>query len=126
MTISSVSSIKLVLNRCYGGFTLSLAATKWLAERGCAPAAEVLNDPTFFWDFEGEDFHGEFKGWRGCKIPRHSPLLVECVETLGDSASGDCSDLKVVEVAGNRYIVEEYDGYEGVRTPDSIKWITVE
>jgi hypothetical protein len=50
------------------------------------------------------------------------PLLVECINALGDKASGDMSKLVVYSVAG-KYRVTEYDGFESIETPGNINWI---
>lgn len=91
--------MKVVYNSCYGGFGLSEQAWEWLRERG-----ETRDD------------------W---SIPRHSPRLVECVETLGQEAWGPYASLHVAEVAGNRYKINEYDGSETVVEPHDIRWIVV-
>lgn len=87
---------KVVYNACYGGFGLSDAARYWLKSRGAG------------------------LGGRGLRyeIPRHHPLLVECVEALGADASGFCSNLVLREVNGP-YRITEFDGYEEVLEPDS-------
>ena len=90
-------SNKVVINACYGGFNLSEKAEKWLTDRGVS-----LDD-----------------------LERHNPLLVKCVETLGEGAGGECSKLKIVEINNNKYRIVEYDGWESVETPDSIEWITI-
>lgn len=93
---------KVVINICYGGYGLSGEAQTWLRERG----REDLCD---------------------YDAPRHDPTLIECVETLGDRASGYCADLAVVEIKGSRYRIEEYDGLEHVITPfDEVGWIDIE
>ena len=112
--------VKVVFNACYGGFSLSLAATEWLAARGCQEAIDCLAAESSFWIFEGER---EFYGFR--RICRHSSLLVECVETLGEAANGSAASLEIKEISGDRYRIEEYDGAEGVVEPDDLKWITV-
>ena len=86
---------KIVINCCYGGYGLSTEALQWL---------------------------GVVQGWER-QVPRHHPLLVECVETLGEAANGRFANLKVVTIEGSKYIVEEYDGFESVRTPETMKWI---
>ncbi len=91
---------KIVINCCYGGFTLSDAALEWLSNKGLK-----LNGP-----------YPTTK-----ELPRHHPLLVECVNSLGDKASGDMSKLVVYSVAG-KYRVTEYDGFESIETPEDITW----
>ena len=94
-------AVKVVCNDCYGGFSLSKEAIKWLAERGVETG--VYSD-----------------------LPRHHPLLVQCVEELGDDADGDMASLYVHTLKGNKYIIKEYDGLERAVEPDYIQWIVVE
>lgn len=92
---------QVVINCCYGGFALSDKALAWLANRGVK-----LDSPYPTTD----------------DLPRHHPLLVECVKVLGKEASGDMSKLDIVSVTGN-YRVTEYDGFESIETPEAMKWI---
>jgi hypothetical protein len=107
-----MSKVKVVINRCFGGFSLSKEAMEYLAERGNVEAQEVLKD------------RGIFGGYL-YDTPRHDPGLVETVEHLGDKASGTCAQLEVEVIEGNKYIIDEYDGAESVVTPKDINWITV-
>jgi hypothetical protein len=83
--------MKVVVNRCYGGFGLSKEALAWLRERG----------------------------WKHCDwpadAPRHDPLLVACVEAFGDRASGECASLSI-EDADSAYKIREHDGFEHVES----------
>lgn len=112
---------KIVINACYGGFSLSLAATEWLASHGCEEATKELADPSSYFEYEGEK---SFMGFRPSRS-RHDALLVECIEALGEAASGDCARLIIETIEGNQYRITEYDGAEGIETPERIKWITV-
>ena len=96
---------KVVYNVCFGGFGLSKTAIKWLKDKGL--------DVPLYGDRE---------------IPRHDPLLVECVETLGDEACGDFADLCVKTISENMYYIDEYDGSESVVTPNSMRasWIKID
>lgn len=54
------------------------------------------------------------------RIPRHHPLLVECVETLGDGVNGEyvtlpwnqqnVADLKVTQITGKYYYIHPVVG----------------
>ncbi len=99
---------KVVINTCYGGFDLSEEALKFLQKRG----HEVV-----------------FESW-GCylvnDIERHNKDLIECVETLGEqAASGSCARLFIQEISGDIYSIEEYDGVESIKTPDTYHWINI-
>lgn len=78
--------MKVVINRCYGGFSLSEKAMKFL---------------------------GVGSEWPD--IARDDPKLVECVEKLGEEANGAYAELKVVEIPDDvNWEIGEYDGLEWV------------
>ena len=91
-------SIKVVINTCYGGFSLSEEATHRI---------ETLTGV----EFDPYDH------------PRHCQVLVAIVEEMGEAANGRCADLDIVELKGRKYIVREYDGSEWAQEPDDIKWV---
>ena len=85
--------MKIVINRCYGGFGLSDQAS----EMYCA-AKNIPADNFFDRD-----------------VPRNDPVLVEIIEKLGTAADGRYSELKIVDIPDDvDWIVEEYDGMEYV------------
>lgn len=90
---------KVVYNTCYGGFGLSELALRWLMNHG----------------FNGDAY----------LIERHNPLLVQCVEELGDEANAEYSELAIAKISGNKYIIENYDGSETVLEPDDIMWTEI-
>lgn len=108
---------KIVINACFGGFSLSYAATKWLANNGNKEAIEKMDEMA-------ETYATDWRGFRP-RLPRHDALLVECVEALGEAANGDYARLVVVTIKGTQYRITEYDGAEDVETPESIAWVTV-
>lgn len=78
--------MKVVINRCYGGFGLSEKAMKFL---------------------------GVGSEWPD--IARDDPKLVECVEKLGEEANGAYAELKIVEIPDDvNWEIGEYDGLEWV------------
>jgi hypothetical protein len=106
---------KVVINDCFGGFSLSKKARNWLESMTSLCPEEL-------WDTERES---EFKYTMVSEMPRHHPMLVACVEEFGSAADGDCAMLKVMDIPGNRYIITEYDGNEWVTTPQNIQWTEV-
>lgn len=95
---------KVVVNACHGGFNLSGKAMKFIAElKGID-----LNDIDFF-DLED--------------LPRHDEDLIAAVEELGLGASGTFANLVIETFEGNKYYIDEYDGYERVLTPETIEWV---
>lgn len=79
--------MKVIINRCYGGFGLSEKAKQMLGIE---------------YDFELEQ-------------DRTNPKLVEVVEKLGEVANAKYAELKVVEVPDDvKWRIEDYDGMETI------------
>ena len=110
---------KVVYNACYGGYCLSLTAMKWLAENGRDEIKAIAGK--YLREYPDENF-----GFHCYDIKRHDPDLVRCVETLGYLASGRFAGLEVQELKGNRYRIDEYDGYEEVYEPEDEEYTTIE
>ena len=81
--------MNIVVNKCYGGFSLSDTACKML---NCDPYD--FSDPS----------------------TRSNPELIGCVTLLGKEAGGKCSALAVVSIpdTATDWEIEEYDGYESI------------
>lgn len=123
--------MKLVINRCYGGFGLSRDAQ--LALVGC-PHIEL---------YEPKEYYGGIEGWekkfaddraRGDRLfgitlhngkvvsdehrrdaARTCPRLIEVVEKMGEKAAGPHAELEIVEIPnGVDYVIDEYDGIEHI------------
>lgn len=79
--------MKIVINKCYGGFGLSEKAQKILG------LAHMYDD-----------------------IERTDPKLIEVVETLGNEANGRYARLRVVNIPDDvtDWEIDEYDGAEKV------------
>jgi len=78
--------MKVVVNKCFGGFGLSKEAYEELGK----------------WDTIGGD--------------RTDPRLVACVEKLGMRANGPYAKLEVLELPDDvSFYIDEYDGFETVR-----------
>ena len=99
--------MKVVINREFGGFSLSVAAVQRYAEiigldikYEDASRSWVYSDGNIFEDYD---------------IPRNDPALVRVVEEMGEAASDRYSLLKVIEIPDNvEWQIEEYDGMEHV------------
>ena len=84
--------MKIVVNRCYGGFSLSQKAYEFLGLK---------------WDYLGFEYRDHDL--------RTDPKLIECVETLGEDANGRWAVLEVVEIPDNiSWEIDEYDGVETI------------
>ena len=81
--------MKIVINKCFGGFGLS------------EKAREILGIDNSFDEYQ---------------IDRNDPKLIEVVETLGDEANGNYARLRVVNIPDDAtdWEIDEYDGAEKV------------
>ena len=99
---------RVVISQAYGGFGLSEEAAKMFNElKGLKEGDKGWVNP----DYGNVDW------------PRYDPDLVKVVETLGSKrASGGYADLAIIEFDGPKFRITEYDGYEGLETPDTVDW----
>jgi hypothetical protein len=137
---SPVSTRKVVVNRCFGGFSLSDAGVRLYAKlKGLTlyPEKDDKFSFTTYWtvppeERQAEPAQEEWLAWtmerrqehmrveksqevNDRDIPRDDPALVETVETLGDEANGMCADLRVVAIPADvEWQIEEYDGREHI------------
>lgn len=97
---------KIVINACYGGFSLSKKGLEFMAAAGSPEAQKELDTPaprrimdSYYPDIE-----------------RNNPTLVATIEALGPmAAGGELANLKVVEIPdGVAWEIQEYDGNEWV------------
>lgn len=97
--------MKVVINKCYGGFGLSKEACELYAERKGLDVG--------LWNGTWQFF--ENGGFYDREIPRDDKDLIEIVEQLGDKANGGYAKLSIVEIPdGVDWCVEEYDGNEWI------------
>jgi hypothetical protein len=88
--------MKVVINTCYGGFSLS--------DAGIARYLE-LADLTMT---AADEFYDR-------DIPRDDAALVQVVEEMGSTANGSFAILKIVEIPNDvNWYIEDYDGNEWV------------
>lgn len=106
---------KVVINTCYGGFSLSQAAAEAIYARWQAQGKTV----TDMWGEPLTPATSCDKWSRDAQmrdIPRDDPDFVAVVEELGAAqASGRYASLRVVEIPADvEWEIEEYDGAEHV------------
>lgn len=133
--------MKVVINKCYGGYGLSVEAMKLYAKKANKPIFGYVEDWENDWKPSGErallreseqnhwivywlaedigdsPTHEQLNAakWFEGDEGRNDPILVEVVEELGERANGDHADLKVVEIPDDvDYVIEEYDGTEWI------------
>ena len=133
--------MKIVINRCFGGYGLSHEAImRYLDLRGITVYPEQDGGTWKFWTYwlqkpedrleqrEGEDFYTMSLDERQAynqkysdetfgveDISRDDPVLIEVIEELGDAANGDHAELAIVEIPDDvEWEISEYDGSEHV------------
>ena len=89
--------MKVVINRSYAGFSLS------------KKAGEYLN-----WKYNINVTHcDDYRCYIIDDLARNDPRLIDCVETLGESANGFLANLKIVEIPDNvEWEIYNPDGME--------------
>jgi hypothetical protein len=138
------NKMKIVINKCFGGFGLSPEAELWLFQKGFDGSDFKYPVDKFF--KRSEDKEEALHNWKEYQknkteaftlfvftpdekfvlstndIARDDKLLVECVETLGEKANGRLSELKVVEIPdGTDWEIDKYDGIETIEEVHN-KW----
>jgi hypothetical protein len=131
--------MKVVINNCHGGFSLSDAAVeRYLELKGIKAYPELAQwGVTKYWLVEHAERVADVttEQWNTMtleerrsyneqcsaqlfypqSIPRDDTTLVQTVEELGKSAGGRFADLKIVEIPDDvEWEIEEYDGLEWV------------
>lgn len=116
-----METTKIVYNRCFGGFGLSMAAMKRYAELA-GYSFEIKKSKIAGEYYEMKDKNGEdiFE----YDIRRDDIFLAQVVEELGDEANTRFSDLCIRELMkGTRYYIDEYDGLESIVIEDEMDWL---
>ena len=127
--------MKLVINSCFGGFSLSDAAVKrfyelkgrtasFFIQEGMSGPYKPKTDQTFMnyaFDVPNPNDFKKKDLWNNHYLTsrpenRSDPHLVQTVEELGsNAASGSAAKLKVIEIPdGIDWELNEYDGIESV------------
>jgi hypothetical protein len=95
--------MKIVINRCWGGFNLSQAGQKLYYELQNSEPGEWLER---FASYE------HFQPW---ELERADPHLVQVVEQLGEASWGRHSQLKIVQIPDDVcWYLSDYDGIETI------------
>ncbi|KKQ99981.1 MAG: hypothetical protein UT24_C0019G0021 [Candidatus Woesebacteria bacterium GW2011_GWB1_39_12] len=127
--------MKVVINECFGGFSVSLKALEYM---GIDPKSdEALDFGYVSWDYDSdleeneqedieeiaqndssfdEDYEDFWKKIDDEKIRiRTDPRLIKCVEEIGEESFGNFAELKIVEIPDDvEWGIDDYDGIETI------------
>jgi len=133
--------MKIVINRCFGGYGLSHEAImRYLDLKGITVYPEQGEGTWKFWTYwlvkpegrfevkETEDFYAMSMEERQAHnqkysdetfgdrdISRNDPVLIQVIQELGDAANGEHAELAIVEIPDDvEWEISEYDGSEHV------------
>jgi hypothetical protein len=108
---------KIVVNACYGGFSLSHAAIMRYGELAGinlqAIKGSIVGPEYYSYCVDGiiDDDHM----WYYHDLERSDPYLVQVVEELGKSAAGAFATLRIADVPDDvEWYIDDYDGIETV------------
>lgn len=110
--------MKVAVNKCYGGFSLSDEAHEMLVSLG----VKLYENWERLEERENKDEPWIVKsgpysfGKYSSSIDRTDERLIKTIEKLGKKASGMCGNIKVIDIPdGIEYEIDDYDGFETVR-----------
>lgn len=130
--------MKIILNKCYGGFDVSKEAYMLYAKKKGLELYQYASDfdnfkkciykktndealfKNYFIKDMGDNIEISNEDYKKYNLylnneHRQDPILIEVVEELGDKASGRFGKLEVVEIPDNCYYkIDEYDGIETI------------
>ena len=123
--------MKIAINGCFGGFSLSPKAVElyWMKKEGKKlywfvtkpgnydkyiptndPGSGFLAFGSFTEEFDKKNFVSAHMD-----VERNDPILIEVIEELKEVANGSHAELKVVEIPDDvEWVIEEYDGVEWI------------
>lgn len=113
---------KVVVNGCYGGFSLSDAAIIRYGELKGFNLVKITSthgegDHSYTSEHFAIDGIDDGDHYFSCyDIQREDPMLVMAVEELGELANGEFASLRIADVPdGVEWYIDDYDGIETVR-----------
>jgi len=111
--------MKIVVNKCYGGFSISEEAGKLLKEKGVKilfkgdkykDSNEIVDK--FYSYLSNEDFGIKSNNYIEYRTDKR---LIEVIEKLGDKANGKYAKLEIIEIPDDiEWFIDEYDGIETI------------
>ena len=110
--------MKVVINKCHGGFGLSDKAFEMLLDRRKIAWEKQDNSYGTAVDYYHAghlDDDNYYISQRSCTEDRADTDLVAVVEELGEQSWGQYAELKIVEIPDDiEWYIDEYDGMEHI------------
>jgi hypothetical protein len=125
--------MKVVINTCFGGYSLSKKAIELYIEKSglelfchknsyyTIPYNQyklLLDEEQRLYREKSSDYKGypsNKYAWNSGSIERHNAVLVKVIEELKEQANGKYAKLKVVEIPDDiEYQIQDYDGSEHI------------
>lgn len=109
--------MKVVINKCYGGFGLSDKAVEACIALGMTVGDEEDHEDKDFIKFKELHFGHRYYINKYGKGFRCDTRLIKVVEQLGKEADGKFAKLEVIEIPFNScdgWYIHEYDGIENI------------
>lgn len=114
--------MKIAVNKCYGGFSVSREVVDILRSKGykiivngeAYPDGSICtSQDDWGYHLDNEDFNIESDNYRAY---RNNKDLVEAIEKVGEQrASGKLADIKIIEIPNDiEWEIDEYDGIETI------------
>lgn len=105
--------MKLVVNRCFGGFGLSQKAVELYFQ---LKGWKLISVPhgSLYTDYYNEK-EDDKTYWYAGDLERNDPTLLQVVATLGEEANGRFADLEIIDIPDDiNWEITDYDGMESV------------
>jgi hypothetical protein len=123
--------MKIIINRCYGGYGLSEKAVMMYAKlKGLTLYPDSDDCITHYYTIPVDQFRrmekevkrqdymelNKYSFYPPGDISRSDPLLVQVVEELGREANDNFAELKIIDIPDDlEYEIDVYDGMETIR-----------
>jgi len=102
--------MKIVINKCFGGYSLSKKAVEFMANLGSSQARAELESME-----DNSDIYLGYSEKYDYEYNRNDPYLIEAVEVLKEEANSRFSKLKIIEIPeGVDWEITDNDGLETV------------
>lgn len=107
---------EIVLNKYYGGFSLSRKAIEL--------GASLSQKPCWQEELAYANSNPDCISFQPGNLSRTDATLIRVVRELGAEANGRTAQLEIEEICCDKYRICDHDGLEWIETPESIIWKT--